>query len=160
MVLNGIHTLGAAEANQTGHDGTFTEGEETKFNNKYYKMMLDDNTVWEQVLSEPTEDNPNLPEWQWDGYSAVDGSQKIGMKLDTDFEVFYDLQLVSEDGLAGCRLPNGIGEEELPLCPKYSTYELGQVYAYDGAWWAHDFVPVLDKMLLNKVDRSHLRNLS
>ena len=49
MVLNGVHTLGAAEANQTGHDGTFTEGEETKFNNKYYKMMLDDNTVWKQV---------------------------------------------------------------------------------------------------------------
>ena len=116
--------------------------------------------VWGQILSEPTEDNPNLPEWQWDGYSALDGTQKIGMKLDTDFELFYDLQLVSEDGLAGCRLPNGIGEEELPLCPKYSTYELGQVYAYDGAWWAHDFVPVLDKMLLNKVDRSHLRNLS
>ena len=55
-------------------------------------MMLDNNTVWGQVLSQPTEDNPNLPEWQWDGYSALDGSQKIGMKLDTDFELFYDLQ--------------------------------------------------------------------
>ena len=48
VVLNGVHTLGAAEANQTGHEGTFTEGEETKFNSKYYKMMLDDNTVWRQ----------------------------------------------------------------------------------------------------------------
>ena len=29
------------------------------------------------------------------------------MKVDTDFELFYDLQLVSEDGLAGCSVPNG-----------------------------------------------------
>ena len=113
MVLNGIHTLGAAEANQTGHEGTFTEGEETKFNNKYYKMMLDDNTTWRQVLSEPTEDNPNLPEWHWEGQSAEDSSRKIGMKLNTDFELLYDLQIISEDGLAGCRPPNAVGEGEV-----------------------------------------------
>ena len=59
-----------------------------------------------QILGEPTEDNPSPPEWRWDGYSASDGS-KVGMKLDTDFELFYDLQLVSEDGLAGCSIPNG-----------------------------------------------------
>lgn len=126
-------------------------------------MMLDNSTVWEQVLSEPTEDNPNKPEWHWDGYSAGDGSQKIGMKLDTDFELFYDLQLVSEDGLAGCRPPNGIGEEELPLCPKYPTYEIARRYAQVGegrAWWARDFAFVLDKMLLNKVDLSLLRDLN
>ena len=43
---------------------------------------------------------------------------KIGMKLDTDFELFYDLQLVSEDGLSGCRPPNAVAEDDLPLCPK------------------------------------------
>ena len=121
--------------------------------------MLDNNTVWGQILSEPTEDNPNLPEWQWDGCSALDGTQKIGMKLDTDFELFYDLQLVSDDGLAGCRPPNGIGEEALPLCPRYPTYDIGEIYANDRNTWAGDFVIVLDKMLLNKVDLNGLQDL-
>ena len=40
------------------------------------------------------------------------------MKLDTDFELFYDLQLTSEDGLAGCIPPNAVSEDDLPLCPK------------------------------------------
>ena len=29
------------------------------------------------------------------------------MKLDTDFELFYDLELVDDQGLAGCTVPNG-----------------------------------------------------
>ena len=65
-----------------------------------------------------------------------------------------------DSSIAGCRPPNAIGDDEtLPPCPKMPTYEMNEVYAYDGAWWAHDFVPVLDKMLLNKVDRSRLRDL-
>ena len=87
-------------------------------------MMLDDNTTWrQQVLSEPTDDNranPNLPEWHWEGYSAKDSSQKIGMKLNTDCELLYDLQIIGEDGIVGCRPPNAVGEGELPLCPKYT----------------------------------------
>ena len=38
-------------------------------------MMLDNGTVWRQVLSEPTADNPVKPEWHWDGYSALDDSK-------------------------------------------------------------------------------------
>ena len=38
-------------------------------------MMLDNGTVWRQVLSEPTADNPVAPEWHWDGYSAMDDSK-------------------------------------------------------------------------------------
>ena len=38
-------------------------------------MMLDNGTVWRQVLSEPTADNPVAPEWHWDGYSALDDSK-------------------------------------------------------------------------------------
>jgi len=158
VTLNGVHALGEGKANQTGHDGDFTEGGKTKFNNKYYRMMLDNRTVWRQVLSEPTADNPVKPEWHWDGYSASDDS-KIGMKLDTDFELFYDLQLVSEDGLSGCRPPNAVAEDDLPLCPKYPTYEIGRRYAHDGDWWVRDFVPVLDKMLVNKVDPDLLQDL-
>ena len=95
-----MHALGEGKANQTGHDGDFTEGGKTKFNNKYYRwgdknnchkwirkilsilvtlyvhrMMLDNGTVWRQVLSEPTADNPVAPEWHWDGYSALDDSK-------------------------------------------------------------------------------------
>ena len=50
VALNGAHTLGGAKANQTGHDGNFTAGEEHMFNNNYYKIMLDNGTAWGQVI--------------------------------------------------------------------------------------------------------------
>ena len=40
-----------------------------------HRMMLDNGTVWRQVLCEPTADNPVAPEWHWDGYSALDDSK-------------------------------------------------------------------------------------
>ena len=52
VALNGVHTIGGAEANQSAHDGTFTEVNlEVAFNNQYYKIMLDSDTVWEQGLN-------------------------------------------------------------------------------------------------------------
>ena len=38
-----MHALGEGKANQTGHDGDFTEGGKTKFNNKYYRWGLGTN---------------------------------------------------------------------------------------------------------------------
>ena len=42
---------------------------------------------------------------------------------------------------------------------RYPTYEIGRRYAHDGDWWVRDFVPVLDKMLINKVDPDLLQDL-
>ena len=112
-----MHALGEGKANQTGHDGDFTEGGKTKFNNKYYRqgltplilieksttvlltilvslyirrMMLDNGTVWRQVLSEPTADNPVAPEWHWDGYSALDDSKGPFLNDDRGVLGFFD----------------------------------------------------------------------
>merc|ERR1712027_62069 len=157
VALNGVHSIGGAEANQSAHDGTFTEvNQEVALNNLYYKIMLDSDTVWEQVLSIPTEDNPSPSEWRWDGYSAVDGS-RTGMKLDTDFELLYDLEL-DDEGLSGCTVPNGAGD--LPVCPKYPSYDIAEEYANNKTKWVHNFAIVFDKMLLNKVDLGRLVDLS
>ena len=52
VALNGVHSIGGAEANQSAHDGTFTEvNQEVALNNLYYKIMLDNDTVWEQGLN-------------------------------------------------------------------------------------------------------------
>ena len=52
VALSGVHTIGGAEANQSAHDGTFTEvNQEVAFNNQYYKIMLDNDTVWVQGFS-------------------------------------------------------------------------------------------------------------
>ena len=52
VALNGVHSMGGAEANQSAHDGTFTEvNQEVALNNLYYKIMLDNDTVWEQGLN-------------------------------------------------------------------------------------------------------------
>ena len=48
-----------------------------------------------------------------------------------DLELLYDLQIIGKDGLAGCKPPIAVGEGELPLCPKYPTYEMNKVYACD-----------------------------
>ena len=112
------------------------------------------------------------------------------MKLDIDFELLYDLELVGDHGLSRCTVPNGniagdscqiwrccavfshfvrdqlingcplIGIGDLPVCPKYSSYDIVEEYANDKDKWVHDFAIVFDKMLLNKVDLGRLVDLS
>ena len=41
------------------------------------------------------------------------------------------LHIIGKDGLAGCKPPIAVGEGELPLYPKYPTYEMNKVYACD-----------------------------
>ena len=49
VALSGVHTLGGAEANNSAHDGVFTEiNQEVAFNNNYFKIALDNGTVWSQ----------------------------------------------------------------------------------------------------------------
>ena len=49
---------------------------------------------------------------------------------------------------------------DLPVCPRYPSYDIGEVYANDKVKWVHDFAIVFDKMLLNKVDLGRLVELS
>ena len=55
----------------------------------------------------------------------------------------------------GCQL---LGD--LPVCPKYPSYDIAEEYANDKTKWVHDFAIVFDKMLLNKVDLGRLVDLS
>ena len=47
----GAHTLGGGMPQHSGHTGVFVEGENTWFNNKYYKIMLDQGVDWTQVCT-------------------------------------------------------------------------------------------------------------
>ena len=49
VALMGAHTLGGGMPQHSGHTGVFVEGENTWFNNKYYKIMLDQVVDWTQV---------------------------------------------------------------------------------------------------------------
>ena len=75
---------------------------------------------------------------------------QVVLKMATDWRLCVNC--------AGCKPPIAVGEGELPLCPKYPAYEMNKVYACDvgGHMISSSF---LDKMLLNKVDRSRLRDM-
>ena len=49
---------------------------------------------------------------------------------------------------------------DLPPCPRYPSYDIGEIYANDKVRWVNDFGLVFDKMLLNKVDLSRLVDLN
>ena len=49
VALMGAHTLGGGMPQHSGHTGVFVEGENTWFNNNYYKIMLDQGVDWTQV---------------------------------------------------------------------------------------------------------------
>ena len=65
----GAHTLGGGMPQHSGHTGVFVEGESTWFNNKYFRIMLDQEVDWSQVISTGTPENEVL-KWRWDGFSA------------------------------------------------------------------------------------------
>ena len=100
------------------------------------------------------------------------------MMLNTDIELFYDVKHVDENGRTGCTLPGS--SMDLTVCERYSSYDIGEIYAQVGTdiiWvscresknelikfqnkdlFIADFGVVLDKMLLNKVDLSKVKDL-
>ena len=53
------------------------------------------------------------------------------MKLDTDIELFYDFIHIDENGRSGCTLPRST--MDLPVCERYSSYNIGEMYAEVGS---------------------------
>ena len=49
--LMGAHTLGIAQTENSGYDGTWDETGRGKFRNKYYQLMLDQSVEWTNVVS-------------------------------------------------------------------------------------------------------------
>jgi len=214
VALMGAHTLGGGMPQHSGHIGVFVEGESTWFNNKYFKIMLDQEVDWSQVISTGTPENEVL-KWRWDGFGAVKSGayrcnhtlisddcqseydsakangdletfyhrcateggetplhtrcalccegdddrngEKIGMMLNTDIELFYDVIHIDENGRTGCTLPGST--MDLPVCERYSSYNIGEIYAENKDLFITDFGIVLDKMLLNKVDLEKVKDL-
>ena len=103
---------------------------------------------------------------------------QVGMMLNTDIELFYDVKHIDENGRTGCTLPGST--MDLPVCERYSSYNIGEIYAQVSSNNLHsscgeshilliqfqnrdlfitDFGIVLDKMLLNKVDLRKIKDL-
>lgn len=77
--------------------------------------------------------------------------------LNTDIELFYDVIHIDENGRTGCTLPGST--MDLPVCERYSSYNIGEIYAENKDLFITDFGIVLDKMLLNKVDLKKVKDL-
>jgi len=91
VAILGAHTLGNAELKNTGHTGFWTPGEDEVFNVTYYENMATRKLKW--INKDATEHLENhRPHWQWE---AELPNGQVSMMLNTDFEVFFDLQLVS-----------------------------------------------------------------
>ena len=52
---------------------------------------------------------------------------QVGMMLNTDIELFYDVQQIDDNGRAGCTLPNS--STDLPKCAKFSSFKIGKKYS-------------------------------
>ena len=53
------------------------------------------------------------------------------MMLNTDIELFYDVIHIDENGRTGCTLPGST--MDLPVCERYSSYNIGEIYAEVGS---------------------------
>ena len=51
--------------------------------------------------------------------------------LNTDIELFYDVIHIDENGRTGCTLPGST--MDLPVCERYSSYNIGEIYAEVGS---------------------------
>ncbi len=120
VALMGAHTLGGAKPENSGHTGDFVEHQAHKFNNKYYRIMFKKDHDWAQVISQGT--NGQVTKWRWDGHHA-DSGDKVGMMLNTDFELLYDIKQ-NDEGESSCEVMPGKNQ-----CERYRTFDTARQYS-------------------------------
>ena len=80
------------------------------------------------LLDQNAGDKGGVPHWQWE---AVGDDNLTYFMLNTDFEIFFDLDL-DANGKAACAIDVTCADKgtcgKHGACPKASTYELGKNY--------------------------------
>lgn len=114
----GAHTLGSAKIENSGYIGAWILAEAGDFNNRFYTYMLNNSVSWApQNVARPGED----PKFQ---IEAFEGSVKRAMMLNTDFELFYHLDLDS-NAMPTCDM----NVDSLTCQQRAETYATAVTYA-------------------------------
>jgi len=135
-VLLGAHTLGNAKTVHSGYEGNWVP-EIRRFNNEYYKAILDPAMEWgmEKITSTIGE------RWQWTAFGD-DGPAKL-MMLDADMGLYLDFE-PGETGRVECQW----AIQEANGCPlNTQTASIVQELANDNGMFLQEFGPVFTKML-------------
>jgi len=151
--LMGAHTLGGCDAVDSGYRGMWVLNEAIYLNTKYYQFILggeDGATTPADIVNEPIDDfdsdGNGDKRFQWDLFNKgeyFDGSnERIGIMLNTDIELAYDIDPDMFDGTS-CVLGDAIAGT---ACGKSDTYNTVVKYANDGSLWWTDYRAVFDKL--------------
>jgi len=152
--LMGAHTVGACNRANSGYLGIWTTGAVREFDNTFYKHMVEDSSTlaWSNVdLNAANTGTRATRKWQWNGTWA--NGDEDAMMLNTDFEVFYTLDL-DDDAMAGCDV-----QSDSLTCAKSETYDKAMEYAQDVDVFIEDFGEALTIMMENVADGVVLQDL-
>jgi len=136
VALMGAHTLGQARIQNSGFNGTWVTGEGTMFNNKFYKLMVDESLCWEHKDISNTEKN------RWQFYAKDKAKNRKGFMLTSDFSLYKDFFSL-DNGQAACHISTEMG------CKLASTSEIVKRFAADQEAWFREFRLAYMKMLNN-----------
>ena len=136
IALMGAHTLGGAHKENSGHSGYWTKGEKTRFDEKYYSNMIDRSIVWKNIDNSLSKSGGSLQanegyggSWQFNG--TLNGQEKSFM-LNTDFEVFYHLDIDADTGKTTCTLNHMCGVDgncQPENCQPAPTFQQSKTYS-------------------------------
>jgi len=141
--LLGAHTVGGASG-ALGFKGFWKENAEeaTKFDNRYYRALLDRTIKFQQTARSFN----NSIAWQWDGNNR-DTNDQVSFMLHADAALVFDLQLQTPWGggaaSAGCTFES---------CPTVETFGEVREYAENDGFWMAEFSRAYEIMIHNKCD--------
>jgi len=140
--LMGAHTFGGANATFSGYAGMWVIGEAFMFNTRYYEMILDSSITFTNTATDRRDsDGDGDRKWQWNMFDTT--GTRIGMMLNTDMELAYDIPVDSDLGTTSCAI---FATSSLAACPDAATKSLVQTYATDTSAFWDDYRSVYDKM--------------
>lgn len=134
VAILGAHTLGEMTRAGSGFDGSWKaqSDHKYKFDNRYYKFLLDDNIEW--THRDANEGRSPEERWQWTGKT---NGEEIANMLDADIDLVKLLDIEDEGGHSTCNFED---------CPEAPTKSIVQEYADNEAVWVQDFADAFEQM--------------
>jgi len=170
VALMGVHTLGRASLNNSGFDGEWMamkddDDENVRFNNKYYKQIIDPNVVWKQKKDKGTfkerdffpYTDKQFPFWfKAEGEIGEDGNPHgDGFRIISDISLYRELQVNPNENdtqVATCstaELEDVEGKHgDFQDCPpQKETADLFEEFAGSNEKFMEEFKKAFTKML-------------
>jgi len=159
VALMGVHTLGRATEGNSGFDGEWLdEGDENvRFNNKFYKQLINPDVKWRQRKGEGTDPNTqkDFP-WWFKAEGEIGGDGKAhgdGFRIISTISLYRDLQVdgSGEATCSGTDLRESAGENQghFLYCSHSPTAVSFDEFAGSNDKFMEEFTKVFTKMLSN-----------